>query len=88
MPSTAIDTVVSSNFTNSGAGRILSADLDDYQVTTGACPTVEVDALIQSTGDVRCAGGSPFFFDTINDAIPWTVVGGAQIVVNDTAGVT
>ena len=44
-----------------------------------------VDALVQSLGDNGCT--KAIFFDTINDAIPWTVVGGSQIVVNDTAGV-
>ncbi len=56
MPSTLMDTVLSSNFTNSGAGRVMSADLDDYQVFTGGCPSFQVDALLQRTGDVLCGG--------------------------------
>ena len=44
-----------------------------------------VDALVQALGDNGCSGG--FFFDTIDDATPWTVIGGSQIVVNDTAGI-
>ena len=46
---------------------------------------VTVDALVQALGDNGCSGG--FFFDTIDDATPWTVIGGSQILVDDNAGV-
>ncbi len=77
--------MITSNVKNSGTSRVVSADLDDFTVIGGGCPTFEVDALIQSLGDDGCTITT--FFDTINDDTPWTVIGGSQIVVNDTAGV-
>ena len=38
--------MITSNIKNSGPSRVVSADLDDFTVTTGGCPSFTVDSIL------------------------------------------
>ncbi len=47
--------MITSNVKNSGPGRVVSADLDNFQVTTGGCPSFSVDAQLLQLITVQTA---------------------------------
>ena len=62
--------IVTSNVKNSGTARQLSADLDDFQVTSGGCPSFTVDAILapsfvtfEFTIDASITGNTGVFLD-------------------------